>query len=114
VKSIQTVNMATFDALVSEAVGPIAVEFMSYGCSHCRTIEPILQEVAEAIAPTEKVYRVNVAVDQELAASYQIQGTPTLVMFLNGYEVGRSEGTTPTTRSVLAAVTQPFGNQHGR
>ena len=50
----------------------------------------------------------NVAVEQELAGSYQIQGTPTLVMFLNQNEVGRVEGPSPTVSSVLAAVTQPF------
>ena len=32
----------------------------------------------------------------------------TLIMFLNGKEVGRVDGSQPTVKSVLAAVTQPF------
>jgi thioredoxin 1 len=106
--SIQTVTSATFTRSVLEAAGPIAVEFMSYGCAHCRVIEPVLEQVARMVEPQERIFRVNIAVEQELAACYQIQGTPTLVMFLNQNEVGRVEGPSPTVSSVLAAVTRPF------
>jgi thioredoxin 1 len=105
---IQTVTSGTFTRLVLHAEGPIAVEFMSYGCAHCRAIEPVLEQVAEMVKAEEKIFRVNIAVEQELAGSYQIQGTPTLVMFLNQNEVGRVEGPSPTVSGVLAAVTQPF------
>ena len=106
--NIQTVTSSTFTRLVLEAEGPIVVEFMSYGCAHCRAIEPILEQVAEMVNPKVRIFRVNIAVEQELAGSYQIQGTPTLVMFLDQYEVGRVEGPSPTVSSVLTAVTQPF------
>jgi len=90
--NIKTVTASTFTRLVLEAEGPIAVEFMSYGCEHCRAIEPVLEQVAKVVEPGEKIFRVNIAVEPELASSYQIQGTPTLVMFLNRNEVGRVEG----------------------
>jgi thioredoxin 1 len=105
---IQTVTSGMFTRLVLEAEGPIVVEFMSYGCAHCRAIEPVLEEVAEMLKTQEKIFRVNIAVEPELAGSYQIQGTPSLIMFLDGNEVGRIEGPSPTVSSVLAAVTQPF------
>jgi thioredoxin 1 len=91
-----------------EGNGPIVVEFMSYGCVHCRAIEPILQQVAEMLKSKEEIFRVNTAVEQELSDSYQVQGTPTLIMFLQGREVGRLEGPPPTVESILTAVTQPF------
>jgi thioredoxin 1 len=105
---IPTVTSSTFTRLVLEAEGPIAVEFMSYGCVHCRAIEPVLEQVTEMVKTQEKIFRVNIAVEQELADRYQIQGTPSLIMFLNGNEVGRVEGPSPTVSSVLTAVTQPF------
>ena len=80
---IQTVTSSTFPRLVLEAEGPIVVEFMSYGCEHCRALEPVLEQVAEMVKPQERIFRVNIAVERDLAGSYQIQGTPTLVMFLN-------------------------------
>lgn len=92
---IQTVTSSTFTRPVLEAQGPIVVEFMSYGCAHCRVMGPVLEQVAEMVKAQGKIFRVNIAVEQELAGSYQIQGTPTLVMFLNQNEVGRVEGPSP-------------------
>jgi thioredoxin 1 len=71
-------------------------------------MEPILQQVAEMVKSKEKIFRVNTADDQELTDRYAIQGTPTVVMFLNGKEVGRAEGPPPRLSSVLTAVTHPF------
>jgi thioredoxin 1 len=99
---------ATFDSLLAQASGPVAVEFMSYGCAHCRALEPIVQEVAEDIAATETVFRVNIAIDDDLAKRYDVQGTPTFVLFLNGREIGRSEGPRPTMSAVQEAMTEPF------
>ncbi len=106
--TIKAARGATFNAMVLGAPGPVAVEFMSYGCAHCAVLEPVLEQVAQTLEATEQVVRVNVAVEPELAAAYQIVGTPTLVMFLNGEEVGRIEGPSPAVDSVMAAVTQPF------
>ena len=105
---IPTVTSSTFKPLVLDGTGPIAVEFMSYGCEHCGTIEPILQRVAEMVKAKVKIYRVNIAVDQELGDRYDVKATPTLVMFMNGRQVGRVEGPRPTISSVLTAVAQPF------
>jgi thioredoxin 1 len=105
---IRTVTSGTYKELVLEGKGPIVVEFMSYGCVHCRALEPILRQVAEMLKSKEEIFRVNTAVEQDLADSYEVQGTPTLIMFLQGREVGRAEGPSPTVASVLAAVTQPF------
>jgi thioredoxin 1 len=105
---IRTVTSATFNRSVLEGNGPIVVEFMSYGCVHCREMEPVLQQVAEMLKSKEEIFRVNTAVEQELSDSYQVQGTPTLIMFLQGREVGRFEGPPPTVESILAAVTRPF------
>jgi len=37
-----------------------------------------------------------------------VHGTPTLVAFMNGAEVGRVEGPPPDVASLLQAVTLPF------
>src|ERR1700690_2573257 len=106
--TIGTATGSTFSSLVLQTAGPVVVEFMSYGCAHCRALEPVLEKVAETVKSKEKIFRVNTAVEEELADSYQILGTPTLIMFLNGREVGRVEGPHPIVSSVMTAVTQPF------
>lgn len=105
---IRTVTANTFDRLVLKGEGPIVVEFMSYGCAHCGVIEPDLQQVAEMVKSTEKIFRVNIALDRELADAYEIQGTPTLIMFLNGAVVGGEEGPSPEVSNILAVVSQPY------
>ncbi|MGB8889405.1 MAG: thioredoxin family protein [Candidatus Korobacteraceae bacterium] len=105
---VQSTTTDTFAKLVLEGEGPIAVEFMSYGCAHCQVIEPVLQQVAAMVKSNEKIFRVNIAVEPELAERYEIQGTPTLIMFLDGTEVGRVEGPRPAVSSLLTAVRQPY------
>jgi thioredoxin 1 len=105
---IPLVTSESFEELVLNAEGPIAVEFMSYSCGYCRTMEPILEEVAEMLKATEKIFKVNMATDQELGDRYSIEGTPTFTMFLNGKKVGQSRGPNPTISAVLSAVAQPF------
>ncbi len=108
VERIETVTASTFPALVLAGRGPIVVEFMSYGCAHCRALEPVIQEVAAMLVAEVSFYRVNVAVDAELENTYGIRGTPTVIAFLDGKEVGRVEGPHPVTKSLLDAVSQAF------
>jgi thioredoxin 1 len=105
---IATVTATSFPDLVLSGRGPIVVEFMSYGCAHCRALEPVIQEVAATLASEETFYRVNTALDTDLATSYEIRGTPTLIFFRDATEIGRIEGPSPSVSNLLVAVTQPF------
>ena len=105
---IPTLSGDSFNATVIKGTGPIAVEFMSYGCGYWRAIEPFLQQVAETLDRKEQIFRVNIEAEPELSAAFEVQGTPTFIMFLDGREVGRVEGIQPTLSSVMAVVTQPF------
>lgn len=106
--NIRTLDSQSFDRLVLGGQGPIAVEFMSYGCGYCRAIEPSLQRVAKAVEADEAVFRVNIAVEPDLTSQYEIGGTPTFIMFLDGREVGRVEGPDPSESAIMQAVTGPF------
>jgi len=89
------------------------VEFMSYGCAYCRALEPALQKVAEIVRSKETIFRVNIAVDRELTDRYEIHGTPTMIMFLNGQEIGRVEGAQAKVAELLRAWTEPFESPNG-
>jgi thioredoxin-like negative regulator of GroEL len=105
---IVTLSAATFVQAVLQGDGPIAVEFMAYSCAYCGVIEPVLQQAAARLASQETIYRVNTEVDPDLAERFEIQGTPTFIMFLNGSQVGRVEGPSPDLANVLDQLTQPF------
>ena len=108
VDRLEMVTEETFEDRVIRGSGPIVVEFMSYGCSHCRTLAPILEQAAKMVEAKEQIFMVNIAVDPELAERYSIQGTPTFIMFLHGQGIGMIEGLKPDLSTVLAAVTQPY------
>ncbi len=105
---IKTATLETFNSLVIQGSGPMVVEFMTYGCAHCQTIEPILREVAESLGTKAKLFRVNIAVEDELSQNFQIEGTPTLVMFRDGKEVGRFEGPPPNVSGILSLISDTF------
>ena len=109
--AIPTLDAAGFKARVLQGRGPIAVEFMSYSCAFCGAMEPVLQQVAETLRSREPIFRVNVALEADLAGAYGIEGTPTLIMFSAGREVGRSVGLAADAATVLEALTAPFASQ---
>ena len=92
---IQTVTAETFRTLVVEGSGPIAFEFMSYGCGHCRALEPVLQSVAEksglanrytaSTSPSSKISqchdRLDAAVRTREKLTLQAQLKPILLFY---------------------------------
>jgi thioredoxin 1 len=104
---VQSTSTGTFAKLVLEGEGASAVEFISYGCAQCRVIEAVLQQVAAMVKSKGKIFRVNIAVEPELAERHQIPGSPTLIMFLDGIEVRRVEGLGLVVSTLLTVVRQP-------
>ena len=107
---VKQADGGNFDVLVLQADGPVVVEFMSYSCAHCRAVESTLQHVARQLGQGQPFFRVVVAQEADLAMRYGIEGTPTLVMFQHGAEVGRVEGPPTDAAGLLLAVTQPFAS----
>jgi len=106
--SIRTATSSSFSSEVLNGAGPIVVEFMSFDCGHCQLLEPVLQDVARRLGDEETIFRVDTAVAQDLTSSYQIDGTSTRLMFLDGNEVGRVTGPQPVESSLFDALTEPF------
>ena len=105
---IPSVTDETFVALVLNGHGPIVVEFMSYACAHCAEIDPVLQQIAESLQFEQQFFRVNTRTERAQTNHCRISTTPTLVMFLDGAEVGRAEGPPPELSRLMSVVTEPF------
>jgi thioredoxin 1 len=108
--NIETLTAANFEQRALRAQGPVVVEFMSYGCSHCQTMEPVLQEVAEAVKSRIGIDRVDVNADPQLTDTYAIEGTPTFIMLKDGNEIDRIEGPQPEYSTLLTALTRSFAS----
>jgi thioredoxin 1 len=106
--TIVSLSHADFTERVIEGDGPIVVEFMSPTCSHCEALAPVLRRVAEQLRGREKVFCVDIDAEPNLAANFSIDGTPTILLFQSGQEIGRLVGPSPDEATLLAALTEPF------
>lgn len=60
-------------------------------CAPCRALRPILEELAGS-KPDWSFVAVNIENVPEVADAFGVQATPTLLLFKDGDEVGRSGG----------------------
>ena len=68
----------------------VLVDFYADWCGPCKMLEPTVEEVA---AETDAVVaKVDVDEQQGLAQSYQVQGVPTLYLFVDGDPADRMVG----------------------
>ena len=56
---------------------------------------PILKEFAKEAGAKVKVIKIDVDINSEVAARFQIQGVPTLALFKKGEVVWRKSGVIP-------------------
>lgn len=84
-----------FANLISHSAIPVLVDFWAAWCGPCKMVAPELVKVAGAGAGRWLVTKVNTEEVPELAAQFQIQSIPTLVLFRDGREVRRQSGAMP-------------------
>jgi thioredoxin 1 len=80
-----------FDAIINEN-RPIVVDFHALWCGPCKTQAPILKQLAEEMGERIKVIKIDVDQNQMIAARFQIQSVPTLMIFKNGQVIHKQAG----------------------
>ncbi len=58
---------------------PCIIDFYADWCRPCKMVEPILQELAQEYQGKLNIYRVDTQAQQELAATFGIQGIPSML-----------------------------------
>jgi thioredoxin 1 len=90
--SISQLSDATFSEEVNAATEPVLVDFWAEWCGPCKTIAPILEEIATEQSGNLRVAKVNVDDNQALALKFGVQSIPTMIVFKDGEEVHRIVG----------------------
>lgn len=90
--SVSHLTDATFSEEVNGAAEPVLVDFWAEWCGPCKTIAPMLEELADEQAGRLRVAKVNVDENQAVARQHAVQSLPTLVVFRDGVEVKRVIG----------------------
>jgi thioredoxin 1 len=82
----------TWENDVLKSNTPVLVDFWAEWCGPCRMVSPILEKLGETMSDQIKIVKLNVDENQELAMTYGIRSIPSLLIFREGKEIGRTVG----------------------
>ncbi len=89
-------NLPTsFNQLIQQSKLPVVVDFWAEWCGPCKMVSPSLERIAKEYSGKLLVVKINVDEKPHIAAQYQIQSIPTIMMFQNGQAVMRLVGAQP-------------------
>jgi len=82
--NVGNVDQGSFETEVINAEKPILVDFWAEWCGPCRTLAPLLDEIAGEVGEKARIVKVNIDQNGDLAAKYGVRGIPTMIFFKSG------------------------------
>lgn len=92
---VQHLTSLDFDSVVGGSGVPVVVDFWAQWCPPCRFLGPVFEKVAGMFSGKVKFCKLDVDASRDVAARFNIQAVPTLIVFKDGREMARQEGALP-------------------
>lgn len=99
----EIINLSSdaFSKVTSTPGKPVVVDFWAPWCGPCKSLAPILEEVAKDLGDKALITKVNVDDNPAIAGQYGIRAIPTMIIFKDGAAIDTIQG--PVSKDALKA-----------
>ncbi len=98
--NVQQVSDTSFDGDILKHDKPVLVDFWAPWCGPCRSVAPIVDDLATQYKDKLKVAKLNVDESSQVAMKYQVTSIPTFILFKDGKVADRALGALPRSEFV--------------
>ena len=92
----------SFSELINSPGMPVLVDFHATWCGPCKTMAPILEQVATQHGGKVRIIKIDVDRNAAVAQQFRVQSIPTLILFHQGKPVWRQAGVVPAAQIAQA------------
>lgn len=92
---IEDVSDDQFAELLKSSPTPLLVEFWAPWCGPCKSIAPILSELAQEYSRKLRIVKLNVDENPKTPAEHDVRGIPNFILFARGEKVDQIVGAVP-------------------
>jgi thioredoxin-like negative regulator of GroEL len=100
---VKEITQADFEAEVASSTLPVVLDFFSTECPPCEALAPKFDAVAEQFAGKARFLKVFRQGNRDLSSRLGVTGSPTLVFFRGGAEIGERMGGEEIKRTAIKA-----------
>lgn len=84
-----------FDQQVLKSPLPVLVDFWAPWCAPCKSIAPVLEELASEYQGRVTIVKLNVDSNPKTPSSFHVRGIPNLIIFKDGQIADQIVGAVP-------------------
>ena len=89
------INEKNFNEIINQADKLIVLDFWAEWCGPCRTIAPVIEELAVDYEGKAIIGKINVDSNAAIAEKYGIRNIPTILFIKNGEIIDKHVGAAP-------------------